>query len=79
MTVLHTGATRDYSENWARAFGGPAKSRVATQKKSATKKSVGKSAPVKKATRQTTVAKKSPKKRSSATTATAKKKARKKK
>lgn len=47
MTVLHTGATKKYSENWAAAFGGkqakPKQAKAKPAVKSAKKKAPAKS------------------------------------
>jgi len=80
MTVLHSGSTGKYSDNWESAFGKPKKKRVATKKKATSKKAGAakkstkkKTAAAKKSTKKKTAAKKSPAKKSAKKRATKKK------
>lgn len=41
MTILNTGSTRQYADNWAKAFGTGASTRKAAKSKLAAKKKAG--------------------------------------
>ena len=73
MTVLNTGSTKQYSDNWGDIFGKPSRKKKSTKKKAAKKKA---SAKKKTATKKT--AKKRPAKKPKATGRAKKKSTRKK-